>query len=186
MYSISNNFPITPGLRRTFNNPSLSAYRGLYIRQLRLPLTQRLISPFMAEFGALRLPLRSCYKELRGIKYCVSASDALAHSTEQEIPAELAELSVCVGGFWRGPGKVGEGPRAGLCPVPLFPFLADGPSPVTYVSLAGGRGLCQPTRYPLAFPTPLPAKACTCHGPVGGRWHSLPHTHTYTLLPACA
>lgn len=35
-------------------------------------------------------------------------------------------------------------------------------------SLAGGRGLCQPTRYPSALPTPFPTKACTCHGRVGG------------------
>lgn len=88
------------------------------------------------------------------MKYCFSASDALVHSTEQEIPPDLAELSLLVDGLRWGPGKVEEGPYARLSSLPLFPSLADGTSPVTCVSLAGGRGLCQPTRYPFGLAHP--------------------------------
>lgn len=68
---------------------------------------------------------------------------------------------------------------------PLFPFLADGTSPVTCgpwqvaeVS-ASPRGTLRPCP-----PPPLPTKACTCHGRVGGRWLPPPHPPIIGFLPA--
>lgn len=103
------------------------------------------------------MPLPSCYKELRGVKYCFLAADALAYSAEREIPPELVEHIVLVGGLWGGQerGKRGPHGRAGLCP--LFPFQADGAGPVTCVSLAGGRGLQPAREVPLTAPA-LPAR----------------------------
>lgn len=50
---------------------------------------------------------------------------------------------------------------AGLAHVPLFPFQADGISPVPYMSLAGGRGLWPAWEVTQRCPPSLPAKACT-------------------------
>lgn len=96
----------------------MSAYRGLCVLQLHLPLTRSLIVPFPAVFGVLCSPLCSYYRELRGVKYCFAASDEPARGTEQGIPPERVEC-IFVGGLSWGPGNGKEGPcgRAGPCPL---------------------------------------------------------------------
>ena len=104
----------------------LSAYRGLCIRQPRLPLTQSLIVPFTAVFGVLCLPLWSYYRELRGVKYWFLASDAPACSAERGIPPESAEHSISVGGLWRGLLRARRGMGGlwqGWAVSPFFPPL---------------------------------------------------------------
>lgn len=129
------------------------------------------------------MPLQSCYKELRGIKYCFSASDALVHNAEQEIPPELAEHNVSVGGLWWGPGKVEEG-RPPCRAVPLFPFLADGTSPVT----CGPWQVAEVSASPRGTLRPCPPHPFQPrHAPAMDGWEgggSSPHPPILGFLPA--